>query len=175
MTTLIVAFCNFANAPKKIYKKYAIWQTDGSVSRRHPLSLELQACHLDHNIRCPAIELAIHESLKMTWRNETLKSGEWDLFFNFRIYSQQANILTIPCPVAAACCKFQSLSSDTLMPASVSPSHSANFQTVTVLSSGSGSGSSAPSYAFYLWIPTVWSRASYCSWKFSVLNTSSAS
>jgi len=87
MTALIVAFRNFANAPKKL-QKYAIWQTNDSLSRRHPLSLEMQASHLDRNIRCPAIQVAMHESLKMTWRNQSMKSDETDLFFSFRISSQ---------------------------------------------------------------------------------------
>jgi hypothetical protein len=76
---------------QKNYKMYAIWQTNDSLSRRHPLPLEIQACHLDHNIRCPAIQVAMNESLKMTWRNETLKSCESVLFFSFRISSQQAS------------------------------------------------------------------------------------
>jgi hypothetical protein len=66
-----------------------------------------------------------------------------DLFFSFGICSQQASILTVPCLVVAACCLFQSMSSTTLMPASISPSTSANFKTVTVLSLRLGPGSSA--------------------------------
>ena len=51
-----------------------------------------------------------------------------DLFFTFRISSQQASILTIPCPAVAARCSFQSLSSDTLLSASVSPSPFSQLQ-----------------------------------------------
>jgi len=60
-------------------------------------------------------EYSLQKSSTYTWRDK-------DLFFSFSISSQQARILTIPCPVAAARCSFQSLSSDTLMSASSSPS-----------------------------------------------------
>jgi hypothetical protein len=129
---------------------------------------------LDH-FQCLAVQVVMQVSLKMTWRNHSLKSGETDLFFTFRISSQQAVFLTVPYPVAAARCSFQSLSTNTLMPASVSPNHSAKFQTVTVLSLGSGSGSSAFWKALRFRISKVWSSVSYWSWEFSDLKTSSAS
>jgi hypothetical protein len=67
----------------KIFKNQAVLETNDSFSRRHPLSLELQACHLNHNIRCLAMQMAMHEFLKMTWGNQSLKSGETDVFFSF--------------------------------------------------------------------------------------------
>ena len=42
------------------------------------LPLELQACHLDHQIHCPTVTAAavvMPKSLKMTCRNQALKSG----------------------------------------------------------------------------------------------------
>lgn len=64
------------------------------------------------------------------------------------ISSQQSNLLTLS--AAAVCCLLQSVSSDSSIPASVSPGPSANFQTITVLSlvSSSSSGSSTSSKAF---------------------------
>ena len=70
-----------------------------------------------------------------------------DISFFFRISSQQASILRIPCPVLAVPFSFQSLSSKTLMAASVSPSPSTNFKNVMVHSLGPGSGPSASSRA----------------------------
>jgi len=58
----------------KIKKKKVVWKTNESFSRRHSLSLELQACHLDHNIRCSAMQVAMHKSLNMTRRNHLLVS-----------------------------------------------------------------------------------------------------
>jgi hypothetical protein len=49
-------------------------------------------------------------------------------FFSSIISSQQASTLIIPCPVAAAYCSFQLMSSNALMPASVSPSPSVNLK-----------------------------------------------
>jgi hypothetical protein len=76
--------------------------------------------------------------------------------------------------LSSYCCSLQSLSSNTLMPASVRPSHSTNFQTIMVLSLGSGSGSSASWRALCHRIFSV-SSVSYWSLKFSDLKTSSAS
>lgn len=67
--------------------------------------------------------------------------------------------LTIPCLAVAARCSFQSVSSNTLMPATVSPSHSVNFDTVMVLSLGSAS-----SGALCFRISTIWSRVRSRSW-----------
>jgi hypothetical protein len=55
-----------------------------------------------------------------------------DPFFSFRIPSQQASITIIPCPVPARCLLY-SVSSSILTPASLSPSNSVDFRTVTVL------------------------------------------
>ena len=169
MTALIVAFRNFANAPKKL-QKYAIWQTNDSLSRRHPLSLEMQASHLDRNIRCPAIQVAMHESLKMTWRNQSMKSDETDLFFSFRISSQfPIQMLLLAARSAhfpqTHWCQRQSAQANqpTSKPSRSSPQ------------AGSRSSSSASSWGFFLRFPTVWSRASYWSWEFSDLKTSWAS
>jgi hypothetical protein len=46
--------------------------------------------------------------------------------------------LSVSSPAVSACCSFQSTSSNTLIPTSVTQCHSANFNTVTVLSLGSG-------------------------------------
>jgi len=51
-----------------------------------------------------------------------------NLLFSFSISSQQASIFKIPCPVVADLCSFQSLSSDTLMSASASPSPFSQLQ-----------------------------------------------
>ena len=97
-----------------------------------------------------------------------------DLSFSLSA-SHQASVLTVPYPVAAARCPFQSLSSNTLMPTSVTPRHSVNFNTVTVLSLGISSGHSAPSRPLCFRISTRWSGVSSCSWEFSNSKTSSAS
>jgi len=109
------------------------------------LPLALQTGQVD---RCPAVQVTMHECLKKTevWRHK-------HLFFLSITSSQQ-----VP-SVAAARCSFQSLSSVTLMTASVSPSPSVNLKTVTVftLGPGSGSSSSASSRALCFRIPTGWS------------------
>ena len=97
-----------------------------------------------------------------------------DLSFSLS-YQHQASILTVPCPVADARCPFQSLSSNTFMPTSVTPSPSVTFNNVTALSSGSRSGHSAPSRPVCFRISTRWSGVSSWSWEFSNLKTSSAS
>ena len=38
--------------------------------------LELWAGHLDCRPQCPTVQVAMHESLKMTWSNQALKSGK---------------------------------------------------------------------------------------------------
>jgi hypothetical protein len=46
--------------------------------KEEALALELRARHLDHHIQCPTVPaaaVAMHMSLKMTCRNQTLKSG----------------------------------------------------------------------------------------------------
>jgi hypothetical protein len=97
----------------------------------------------------------MHESLRMTRANQALKSGRQRPLL-LQITSQPVRILTIPCPVDATDHSFHPTSSNTLMPASVSPSHSVNFKTVTVLSCGSGSRSSASSRALCF---GIWTRA----------------
>jgi len=47
-------------------KKKIVLKTNDNFRRRLSLSLELQACHLDHNIPCTAVQVAMYESLKMT-------------------------------------------------------------------------------------------------------------
>lgn len=72
------------------------------------LPLELQAIDLDRHPKCPTIkggnaevsEDGFKESNTEAWRNK-------NLFFFFRIASQQASILIISCPVVAARCLFQ--------------------------------------------------------------------
>ena len=49
-----------------------------------------------------------------------------DFFFSFRISLYKWSILIFSCLVVAKCCLFKSLSSNTMMPASVSPSPSGN-------------------------------------------------
>jgi hypothetical protein len=45
-----------------------------------------------------------------------------DLFFSLSTASQQASILTVPCPVAAARCSASQFFSNNFVPASASPS-----------------------------------------------------
>jgi hypothetical protein len=40
---------------------------------------------LDHHLQCPATQVAMHESLQVTWRNQTWKLGEVKTLFFFRI------------------------------------------------------------------------------------------
>ena len=70
-----------------------------------------------------------------------------ELFFSFRI-SQQVSNLIIPCLVLAAGCSFESVSSNTLKPVSLSPSPSVNLETVMVLSSGSSFSASSRALCF---------------------------
>ena len=65
---------------------------------------------LDHHLRCPAVQVAMHKCLKTT---EVRRHK--DLFFPSISSSQHTP------SVAAARCSFQSVSSDTLTTASVSP------------------------------------------------------
>jgi hypothetical protein len=57
--------------------------------------------------------------------------------------SKKANNLTFLCPGAVACSPLESVSADSLMPASVTPSPAVKFKILMVLSVSSGSGSSA--------------------------------
>jgi len=73
-----------------------------------------------------------------------------DIFFPLRISSQ------IPCPVAAARCPSQLMSSNTLMPAAVSPSPSVNFEITMVLCWASGSLASSRAPCFHIWTNHLW-------------------
>jgi hypothetical protein len=75
-------------------------------------------------IRFRPTELATQESLKMSLRNQALTSGKTQ---NPSSPSQQAQFFIIPCLAAATRCSFQSVSSNTLMPASTSSYPSVNF------------------------------------------------
>jgi len=66
----------------------------------------------------------VHEDDLKKVRTEHCR--EKDLFYSFGISLHQASILVIPCPVAATRFLFQSVSSNTQTPASVSPSRSVN-------------------------------------------------
>jgi hypothetical protein len=70
----------------------------------------------------------LNKSSNEVWRDTNLS------FFFFRISSQQVSNPTIPCLDFDVHCSFQSVSSNTMMPASVSPSPSVNFKTVMILS-----------------------------------------
>ena len=62
-----------------------------------------------------AFDDGLEKSSTEPWRDK-------DLFFSFRITSQQANVLIIPCPAAAARCSFeQNVLRTPLMSISVSP------------------------------------------------------
>jgi hypothetical protein len=52
--------------------------TNDYLKRRHFL-FELWTGHLEL-LQCPTIQFALHESLKIKWRNQTLKSGETKIF-----------------------------------------------------------------------------------------------
>ena len=101
--------------------------------------LELWAGHLDCCPQCPTVQVAMHESLKMIWRNQAQKSRETAtvLHLNFFIASNH--------PVHSLsdfCCSFQSISSNKMMPDSLNPWPSVNFKTLMVLSFDSDSDSS---------------------------------
>jgi 3-polyprenyl-4-hydroxybenzoate decarboxylase len=64
-----------------------------------------------------AAEAWNHLSSTEVWRDK-------DHFFSVRTSSYHAHILTIPCSVVTASCSFHSMSSNSLMRASVSPSPS---------------------------------------------------
>jgi len=85
-----------------------------------------------------------------------------DVFFSFRISSQT------PCPVAAARCPLHLMSSNNLMAASVSPSPSVNFKTVTVLRWGSGSLTSSRALCFHIWTNHLWdpNESSSANWRY---------
>ena len=128
--------------------------------KEEALPLELQAHHLDHHhhhIQCPtvpAVAVAMHKSLKMTCRNQALKSG-WQrpclLFHNCHIAHKHRHS-----PLSSRCCSL-------LVPVNV-PKHIdassgqskplSQLQNVMVLSLGLGSGSSAASLAICFQIST---------------------
>lgn len=97
------------------------------------------------------------------WRNQALKPGETKSCTSFRISSQQKIILIIT-RLRAVRCAFRSMSSNTLISNSLSPSPSVGYETVTVLFLGSGSDSWASWRMFCFQISKrishmcVWSR-----------------
>lgn len=105
--------------------------------------LELWAGHLDCRPQWPTVQVAMHESLKMTWRNQARKSGETATVLHVNDFFIASNR---PVHSLSDCrCSFQSMSSNTLMPDSLNPLHSVNFKTLMVLSFDSDSDSSASS------------------------------
>ena len=118
--------------------------------------LELPVGHLDHHLQCPTVQVAMYETLMTTWTNQALKSGcQRPLLLH--------NLLIIPCLIVAARFSFQSKSSNTLRPPSITPSSSGHFTTVMVLSTGPGSGSSTSSRTLCFRISTISSSVT-CWW-----------
>jgi hypothetical protein len=75
----------------------------------------MQAGHLNQNHECPTVQAAMQESLQMTLRNETIKSGGTNNSSSPSEFpTHKAHILVFPCPVIAARYSFQSLSSFSL-------------------------------------------------------------
>jgi hypothetical protein len=99
----------------------------------------------------------LRESLKITRRNQDMQSWRDKnpifLLQNLLTSSQRSHS---SCPEVASRCPFKS-SSNTLMPASVTPTPSVNLNTVTAHSLGSGSGHSAPSTPLCFRTSTRWS------------------
>jgi len=115
--------------------KYTKKRGTSSLTARHLL---------DHHWQWPTVQVTIHESLMMTWRNWALKSGKTKTSSCPSVSSLQASIHRIPCPVAV-CFSFHSMSLNNLIHTSVSSSHTVSCVTIMVLSLGQGSGFSAAS------------------------------
>jgi len=117
---------------------------------------------LDHHLYWPATGLwvAMREYLKVTSRNQGLKSGE-KKGFSFKISSYQASILKTLCLFAVVRRSLLSMSSNTLMPVSTSQIPSDN-STIAVLSLGSVSDSSPSSRALCFRTSTGWSSVRFC-------------
>ena len=101
------------------------------------------------------------------WMYLSLQSAEKKpllLLQNFLIESKYPHN---PLLGLVACCSYNLMSSNTLMPASINPSHLFNFKTAIVLSLGSGSVFSSSSTAHRFRILREMSIAIFCSWKFS--------
>jgi len=64
--------------------------------KEEALLLQQQERHLEHYIQCPTAHLEMHESLKMTWRKQALKSDGTKTPFSFRISALQTSLLIIP-------------------------------------------------------------------------------
>lgn len=144
----------------KTYKKYEILQTNGNLRRRHFLFNCRQVIWIITT--SSAIQVVMHKSLKMTWRNQKLNSGGTKISsspseFHLLVGSKNPHNSLSSC---CCCCSYESVSSNTLMPASVSPSPSVNSETIMVLSLGLGSVSSASSGVLCFGISTRWSNVS---------------
>jgi hypothetical protein len=76
VTKLIVAFRNFANASKKTCshiseERKKIWNDNKWVCKEETL-----AGHLDPHLQYPTVQVAIYKSVKLTSRNQALRSEE---------------------------------------------------------------------------------------------------
>jgi hypothetical protein len=144
-----------------------LWHKDNDDAR----PLDLKAGRRGYHLQRPTVEVAMHESLKMNSRNQVLKSGDTKTFPSaWELHSKQA-LSQFLVTVVAARCPIQLTSSNTLMPASVPPSPSGNFNTVMVLSLGSGSGQSSPSRPLGFRISTRRSGMSSVSWEIKKYET----
>ena len=125
------------------------------------LPVDFQAGYLDH-FQSPAV----HESLKVTWRNQALKSGET----TSSSHTPSSRHNSVPSFCSSLC--FEWTFSDRLCQPQWVWNCSVSFKTVMVLSSGSGSW--AFSMAFWSRISTRWSSVSW-SWQCCSSKTSSVS
>jgi len=104
-------------------------------------------------------------SLKKTWRNQALYSGEKMNTFHTQNLLLPNKQTTSPFP--AASCSFEPMISNTLVSASMSPGPAVNFVTVVFLSFGSKSNPSPFSRATCFRISTTLSSVS--SWMSSTI------
>jgi len=140
------------------------------------LPFQLKVAQLDHQHHCPTVEVAIHESLQITWINEALHSGGRSASSSpseFPRIKHTSSYFPVQLMLFAA--RSTHFSHYALKTGSVSPRHSFNLKTVTAHSSDLGSGSSASSKAFCFWIGTLLSSVSFWRWEVGNSKTNTAS
>jgi hypothetical protein len=97
---------------QKLYKNYEIWQPSGIINMRH----NCLTVGWSYGSQSPVSNSTggdAHVSVDDLKKASTEQCRNKDLFFSFRTSLQQTCILVIACPVAAARCLFQSVSSNT--------------------------------------------------------------
>ena len=103
---------------------------------------DLEVIHMDFHLHCPSVQMAMHEALKKTCRNEELSPARQrpDLLLqNLCIEDKNPHNSLSRCYCRPL---FESVSSNTFFGASSIPSLSVNFENAVVFPSGSSTSSS---------------------------------